>query len=226
MFIVTSESSFSCCSSFANLVLLWHSSRSAHPWHPFKPQQLRFWPSTHLKWMQHYFFNAIKCYCWLRFLCVAKNISVFSIVLRIFNISLKETSRLQFQSRTYQGSNLVIPCKSSINYVTKFQTMLDLPHIIVMLFITKAKVVTKSQTPLKTMTSFMDDLIYQPQEIQQVCGQFDQHFMSAFAPIFLCQKSQTLNVSSKKFSAKLLYEKAEYKMLVKLTPGYATNRVK
>ncbi len=69
----------------------------------------------------------------------------------------------------------------------------------------------------------MDDLVYQP---QQVCGQFDQHFMSAFAPIFLCQKSSNLKCKYKKLTSKLLYEKAARKMLVQLTPGYETNRVK
>jgi hypothetical protein len=47
------------------------------------------------------------------------------------------------------------------------------------------------------------------------CGQFHQKFLSAFAP----KKVQTKNVSTKKLCAKLWYEKAARKMLVKLTPG-------
>ncbi len=41
---------------------------------------------------------------------------------------------------------------------------------------------------------------------------------AAFAPIFLRQKVQTLNLSTKKLHAKLLYEKAVRIMLMKLRP--------
>jgi hypothetical protein len=36
---------------------------------------------------------------------------------------------------------------------------------------------------------------------------------------FCAKKEQTLNLSTKKLRAKLSYEKAAHKMLVKLTPG-------
>jgi hypothetical protein len=49
-------------------------------------------------------------------------------------------------------------------------------------------------------------------------GQFHQLFMSAFAPIFLTPpKNQTQNLNTRKLYSKLLYEKSERKMLVKLT---------
>ncbi len=49
-------------------------------------------------------------------------------------------------------------------------------------------------------------------------GQFHQHFMSAFVPLFLRQiKVQTKNVGTKKLCAKILYKKSTHKMLVKLT---------
>jgi hypothetical protein len=40
------------------------------------------------------------------------------------------------------------------------------------------------------------------------------------ADILVPKKVQTLNVSTKKLRAKLLYKKAAHKMLVKLTPGF------
>jgi hypothetical protein len=43
--------------------------------------------------------------------------------------------------------------------------------------------------------------------------------MSAFAKIFLCQKSSNLKCNYKKLLAKLSYEKAVHKMLVKSRPG-------
>ncbi len=47
---------------------------------------------------------------------------------------------------------------------------------------------------------------------------FTNILRAAFAPIFLRQKKvQTLNLSTKKFCTKLLYEKAVRKMLAKLT---------
>ncbi len=51
------------------------------------------------------------------------------------------------------------------------------------------------------------------------CGQFHQHFMSAFCTNILAPKKvQTLNISTKKLSAKLLYKKAAHIIVVKLTP--------
>jgi hypothetical protein len=55
-------------------------------------------------------------------------------------------------------------------------------------------------------------------EIDSRC-QFHQHFMSAFAPIFLRQKVQTLKVTTKKLRANFLYEKDVCKMCMILTKG-------
>jgi hypothetical protein len=60
-------------------------------------------------------------------------------------------------------------------------------------------------------------LIGIPHLKKKSCGQFHQHFMSAFAPIFLRQKSSNLKRKYKKASLELLYEK---KLLVKLTPSW------
>jgi hypothetical protein len=49
-------------------------------------------------------------------------------------------------------------------------------------------------------------------------GQFHKHFMSAFAPILLRQKSSNLKFKHKKLRAKNSYKKAALKMLVKLRP--------
>jgi hypothetical protein len=51
-------------------------------------------------------------------------------------------------------------------------------------------------------------------------AQFHQHFMSAFLPKTLRKKVQTLYISTKMLGAKLSYEKAAHKMLVKLTQGF------
>ncbi len=48
--------------------------------------------------------------------------------------------------------------------------------------------------------------------------QFHQHFISAFAPISMHQKSLTYTSSTKKLCTKLSYEKVARKMLVKLIP--------
>jgi hypothetical protein len=53
------------------------------------------------------------------------------------------------------------------------------------------------------------------QVILQYWSQFHQHFANFRAPI----KSLTFTSSKKKLRAKLSYEKAARKMLVKLTPG-------
>jgi hypothetical protein len=49
--------------------------------------------------------------------------------------------------------------------------------------------------------------------------QFTSILRAAFVPIFLHQKVQTLNVSTKKLRAKLSYEKPALKMLLILTQG-------
>ncbi len=52
------------------------------------------------------------------------------------------------------------------------------------------------------------------------CGQFHQHFMSAFVPIFLYQKSSNLKCKNKKASQKtFVQKKTAHKMLVKLRPN-------
>ncbi len=50
-------------------------------------------------------------------------------------------------------------------------------------------------------------------------SQFHQHFILYIGPI----KSLTFNASTKKLRAKLSYEKAAHKMLMKLTPGGREN---
>ncbi len=52
------------------------------------------------------------------------------------------------------------------------------------------------------------------------CGQFHQHFNSAFALISLQQKKLNLCFKHKKAWAKLSYEKAAREMLVKFIPSF------
>jgi hypothetical protein len=57
-------------------------------------------------------------------------------------------------------------------------------------------------------------------KVLETFGQFNQHFMSAVAPIFFCQKMFKPKICvQEKLCAKLLYKKAARKMLVKLTPS-------
>jgi hypothetical protein len=60
---------------------------------------------------------------------------------------------------------------------------------------------------------------FQPSTFQSHCGHFHQHFLCAFAAIFLRLKSSNLKCKHKKASRKTFVQKAMHKVLVKLTLG-------